>query len=484
MAIKENGEGNGRIRLSRRTFSKGLVGLLGSLALSGIPGANSITIDSFQDASRQAFQRRSYQFGPENLRTPEASAFPKDLFVDTWWYGLTSQWTEEEFMKAAKLRKEQGFNAIQFVVGVPPEVGPSHPSAESDAGFPYDLNGKINEDYLELARDRIKKLNDLGLKTIIYGAWGYQIDWFGVEWMKDWWGKVVEYTKDTDSIYSLTGESNLMIGMEKKLWPNKSNDDLLGFLPDGIRTPVMLFGAQSKEFKWFMEKVNSGDKQERIDAWSDVLKYLYGITNKPLIIHPSVGEISENVVNDPQFLSAVTSQTGHEGLNDGILELPLKLKEHFNKPFVDLEHIYEGITDKFYGNSQLLAYWLSVIAGADGFFYGAQGIWQLGNGNFIRHWGRQTWQQAFELETPNLLSKSNEVWKNYKASILEGEIFYITGKEGLVAIGRKSSDGKKSIIFYPDSRFMPKGFSKYYLPETGEFVREHPEKGQAVAINF
>ncbi len=57
-----------------------------------------------------------------------------NLLCDTWWYGLTSRWTKEQMLSLAKLRVSQGFNAVQLVVGIPPEVGPEHPSAASEVG--------------------------------------------------------------------------------------------------------------------------------------------------------------------------------------------------------------------------------------------------------------------------------------------------------------------------------------------------------------
>jgi hypothetical protein len=85
------------------------------------------------------------------------------FLADTWWFGLSKRLSEKNFRDLAALRAEQGFSAIQLVVGVPPEVGPENENAQSQVGFPWTLDGDLNQEYLELARDRIqclKKVSD------------------------------------------------------------------------------------------------------------------------------------------------------------------------------------------------------------------------------------------------------------------------------------------------------------------------------------
>ena len=136
------------------------------------------------------------------------------LLADTWWFGLTSRLSDSDFKMLAARRAAQGFSAIQLVVGIPPEVGPANENAESPVGFPWTLDGQLNEAYLQFARDRILHLNTLGLTTVVYGAWGHQIAWLGQEMMSAWWHKIIETLDDLKVIYCLCGESNLWIGQE------------------------------------------------------------------------------------------------------------------------------------------------------------------------------------------------------------------------------------------------------------------------------
>ena len=67
-----------------------------------------------------------------------------NFLCDTWWYGLTKRLPDKKFEELAKLRHKQGFNAVQLVVGIPPEVGPENPNAASEVGPAWNLRGEFN----------------------------------------------------------------------------------------------------------------------------------------------------------------------------------------------------------------------------------------------------------------------------------------------------------------------------------------------------
>jgi hypothetical protein len=53
-----------------------------------------------------------------------------NFLADTWWFGLSQRMSKQDFEDLAALRAEQGFSAIQLVVGIPPEVGPENENAK------------------------------------------------------------------------------------------------------------------------------------------------------------------------------------------------------------------------------------------------------------------------------------------------------------------------------------------------------------------
>ena len=68
------------------------------------------------------------------------------------------------------------------------------------------------------------------------------------------------------------------------------------------------------------------------------------------------------------------------------------------------EACYEGIRATCFADVQRFMYWSSILSGAYGFTYGANGLWQVstrddpyGASPHGQSWGRVTWQEAAEL---------------------------------------------------------------------------------------
>lgn len=407
--------------------------------------------------------------------------FPMFL-CDTWWFAMSQRLNDEQFEAMARLRVEQGFTAVQLVVGIPPEVGLENPNAGISNGPAWDLEGNFNRQYLERATRRIRLLNALGLTVIVYGAWGHQIEWLGVPNMKQWWKLIVKSLDDLDVIYCLTGESDLWIWEEKKLLPDKSTGDLLtakarNLLPSRI-TRLLIRSASTLRTGVLRYK-----NKDRKRKWSEVLAYLNSLTRKPIFVHVTI-TTSNEAVDNPQLLSAVTVQTGHgEGSRLSLHRLPHQLKAGDPKVrFVNLEPWYEGILDKFGAEDQLYAYWATMMAGADAYCYGAHGVWNVGDGKFLSHWGKQTLEQALELDTPRLLGISHKLFLESGFSAYpEVEV---NEKDGRLVSIKRSSDNSQ-VTFYPDCSktkiyFVPT--SRIFDPIRGKFLTELPSIGQLVVI--
>ena len=405
-----------------------------------------------------------------------------NFLADTWWFGLSKRLPAQDFKDLAVLRARQGFSAIQLVVGVPPEVGPENENAKSQVGFPWTLSGDFNQKYLDLARDRIQYLNDLGFVVIVYGAWGHQIEWLGKEGMTEWWFHIIEALDSLDVVYCLCGESNLWIGEESKLLPAKSTDDL-------VRSQILpILHPRIKDFlaraiTHLKRQLLKHQFEKRRNAWSFVLDKIAQRTNKPIIIHPIPGETGYEAVSNPELLSVNTVQTGHDArARNRLWQLPLALLKNnrAHGGYINLEPWYEGIRDQFWAEDQLFSYWVTMLAGATSYCYGAHGIWNVGDGKFLAHWGKQTFAQARTLDTPRLLGLSHEQY--LLRSDHGSEAFYQTAGKELVTIGRKA--GSQAIQFFPDvakAPHVPAG--KMWLPLEGIFTEVVPSKGQVVIFS-
>lgn len=398
------------------------------------------------------------------------------FFADTWWYAITNRMSDENFLKLVKKRQNQGFNSAQIVVGIPPEVGIGNPNAQSTVGTAFDKYGKANYEYLEFAKKRVEIMNEHNLIAIIYGAWGQQIDWIDEKKMCNWWKLIIQYFDELDVIYCLTGELDICLEpfRAKALLPNKTSQDIVF---SKIKKQYLLKKIYNKVF---FNKIKNF-KEIRIKKWSKILQVIFKITKKPIIIHPLPGNGGLNLTFYPELLAANTFQTGHniQTENDIWKCIMDSKKIYKNIPVINLEPWYEGIFDDFFIEKQLKSFWLSVASGAFSICYGAHGIWNVGDGEFLSNWGKATFQDALNLKTPEILGRSYSFlikrgifdWQKSEFEIINDE---------LISITRISVDGRK-MIYIPNIEKcseIPKGdiFDVY----KGEFTSKLKINGQIV----
>ena len=407
----------------------------------------------------------------------------KRFLCDTWWYGLTQRVDDKKLEELAKLRVQQGFTTVQMVVGIPPEVGPENPNASSKVGPAWNLRGEFNQGYLQYSRNRVQHLNSLGLSTILYGAWGQQIEWLGEKRMKDWWSEIVKNFDDLDVMYCLSGESDIWVGEEKRLLPDRSTDELNTVRLMPFLHPRLVYMGK-RLINMVNQSLNEGRKAERRNKWSRVLTHVSSLTDKPIFIHVLPNITSKEAVNNPKLLDAITVQTGHSDTTRRLLwELPLEsVRQNPDKPFINLEPWYEGITGRFKTEDQLYAYWASMMAGAYAYCYGAHGVWNAGDGKFLAHWGKQTLGEAMKLKTPQLIGASHKLFiESGFAGYSQVEVEEKDGE--LVKISRSNNKGAM-VTYIPDTSLvdeLPEG--NIFLPLRGELVKTSPRVGQVVIIS-
>src|SRR5205085_7383415 len=112
---------------------------------------------------------------------------------DTWWMGLTKRLHyPEEFNTLLTDRKKKGFNVVQIVAGLYPDMPAFDERGANEAGFPWTRDyARINPAYFDAADYRIAYLVDHGIAPCIVGGWGYHLPWLGVEQMKKHWRNLV-----------------------------------------------------------------------------------------------------------------------------------------------------------------------------------------------------------------------------------------------------------------------------------------------------
>ena len=129
---------------------------------------------------------------------------------------------------------------------------------------------------------------------------------------------------------------------------------------------------------------------------------------------------------------------------------------------------------------QLYAFWTSILAGSIGFCYGAQGIWNAGDGIFLNHWGNQTFSQAINLDTPRLLGLSYAIIKPYLKQKSTCQI--IEAGDRLLKIQRSFDNTTFTFVPEMQEAYQPPT-GRIWLPLEGRYVSKLPSEGQVVIIS-
>ena len=294
---------------------------------------------------------------------------------DTWWMGLTTRlkWPEE-FQLLADDRIAKGFTLIQIVAGLYPDMAPFDPRGANEAGYPWEEDySRINPAYFDMADRRIDCLVQKGLVPCIVACWGYFLQFAGEKTIKKHWRNLVARYGAYPVVWCVAGEAIMVYYL----------------------SPVRRDKAKLEEQ---IKKARKG--------WGNVTRYLRSIDpyHRPITIHPT--DCAHNMVDDPSILDIDMLQTGHSGMQSfaNTVEKVVDSFAREPRPVLVGEVCYEGILGSSWEDVQRLMFWTSILNGAGGHTYGANGIWQLnrpekpfGPSPHGRSWGDTPWQEAYKL---------------------------------------------------------------------------------------
>jgi hypothetical protein len=293
---------------------------------------------------------------------------------DTWWMGLSKRlgWPEE-FGKLTEDRKRKGFNVVQIVAGLYPDMPAFDPRGANEAGFPWEREyARINPAYFDGADKRILYLVDQGIMPCVVGAWGYHLPWLGQEKMRQHQRYVYARWGALPMVWCVAGELNL---------------------------PYYL----SPEFP------NHGEKQTA--EWERVIGYCRSINGFDRLItsHPTgVGHLSmRGALSDPSLIDFDMLQTPHgqmEVMGRTVEAVKYSYTQRPVMPVVNAEPSYEMLFDRTPAEVVRRVFWVCWAGGVKGYTYGANGIWQLnrrdrpyGNSPWGGGYGKIAWDEAMNL---------------------------------------------------------------------------------------
>jgi len=292
-----------------------------------------------------------YRHGPirvagDRRHFEHADGTPFFWLGDTWWMGLCHRLRfPDEFVRLADDRVAKGFNVVQIVAGLYPDMPPFDPRGANEAGFPWEPDyARIRPEYFDAADRRLQALVDRGISPCIVGMWGYFLPWMGPEKAKEHWRYLIARYGSWPVTWCVAGEANL---------------------------------------PWYLAKGFPFDDRGQVRGWTDVARHVRETDpfRRPLTIHPTaIGRhTSRHAIDDPALLDFDMLQTPHGQREAAVVTFKAVDESHAARPMmpvVDGEASYEWLMDRFPAEWTRAMFWLAMTGGAAGHTYGANGIWQ------------------------------------------------------------------------------------------------------------
>src|SRR5436190_13800794 len=316
------------------TNDPGLTGLTGEVRVVAYRGDNPL------------FKRGPVRIAPDHRHFEYGDGTPFFWLGDTWWMGLCHRihWPDE-FKTLTADRKAKGFNVIQIVAGLYPDMPPFDPRGANEAGYPWETNySHIRPEYFDAADKRFRYLVEQGLTPCIVGAWGYFIPWMGVEKMKQHWRYLIARYGAWPVVWCAAGEANL---------------------------------------PWYLAKGFPYDDLAQVKSWTEVMRYVRELDpfHRLVTIHPTgINRLSaRNATEDVSLLDIDMLQTPH-GQREAMPPTVRTIRESYADkpvmPVINGEASYEMLMDKIPAQWPRAMFWVCMMNGAAGHTYGANGIWQ------------------------------------------------------------------------------------------------------------
>ncbi len=381
--------------------------------------------------------------GPDRWHFQHADGTPFFWLGDTWWMGLTSRLRyPEDFQALAADRRQKGFNVVQIVAGLYPDMPSFDPRGFNEAGSAWEPGFRsVRPAYFDLADVRIQHLVDSGIVPCIVGCWGYFLPQMGMQRMKQHWRYLVARWGALPVVWCLAGE---------------------GTMP------------------YYLSKTPNEDTVAQRAGWTEIARYVRQVDpyHRIITIHPS--STARNSVDDPAVLDFDMLQTGH-GDRDSIPNTVDKVTESVARmplmPVINGEVCYEGILEASRQEIQRFMFWSCVLSGAAGHTYGANGIWQVntretpyGPSPHGRSWGDTPWDVAAQLPGSRQLGLSRQFLMQYPWHRLEPHQEWVeprAAKPNYMRPYAAGIPGELRIVFMPPMWNPP----KVRLLESGKAYR-------------
>jgi hypothetical protein len=277
------------------------------------------------------------------------------------------------FRLRRKDRSEKGFNVIQIVAGLYPDMPPFDLRGANEAGFPWATNyASIRPEYFDAADRRLGYLVQQGFTPCLVGTWGYFLPWMGIEKMKAHWRYLIARYGAWPVVWCVAGEANL---------------------------------------PWYLVPKFPYDDREQVHGWTEVMKYVRETDpfHRLVTIHPTaIGRYTaRHATDDTGLLDFDMLQTPHGQREAVPVTIGAVRDSYASKPMmpvIDGEASYEMLSDSLPTEWTRRMCWICLMNGAAGHTYGANGIWQCnrpgqphGKSPHGGSYGQIPWNEAMHL---------------------------------------------------------------------------------------
>jgi hypothetical protein len=176
---------------------------------------------------------------------------------------------------------------------------------------------------------------------------------------------------------------------------------------------------------WYLSERKQAEPEEQRAGWTEVGRYLRQIDAfcRPVTAHTAAMMDSAKELTDPAPLDFNFIQTGHGNLNvaiDAAKRTHDVIASTVLHPVMQGEVCYEGILGSATQEVQRFLFWSSMLQGASGFSYGANGLWQInrpekpyGPSPHGMAWGGPAWPEALQLPGARQIALGKKLLERY-----------------------------------------------------------------------
>ncbi|MCC7491059.1 MAG: DUF4038 domain-containing protein [Fimbriimonadaceae bacterium] len=314
------------------------------------------------------------QVTADRRRFEHADGTPFLWLGDTWWMAFCQRlaWPDDWKQMVAD-RVAKGFTVIQIVAGLYPDMPAFDERGANEAGQAWEPNfARIRPAYYDAVDRRFADLVEHGLVPCLVGAWGYFLGWMGVARLQQHWRYLLARYAAWPVFWCVGGEVNL---------------------------------------PWYLAEGFPYDDRAAVTGWTAVARYVRQTDpfSHPLSVHPTgLGRLSaRGAIDDPELLDFDMLQTGHghrEVLLPSLETHDWSYAAEPRMPVLNSEVAYEMLLDQFRAGPQRMVAWASLLSGAAGHTYGANGLWQCNRADQPHgasphggNYGTIPWQDALHL---------------------------------------------------------------------------------------